>query len=258
MKQDPGFTTDIVFATDITASADCTVTAGAVTLGSPTNIGNTYTRVYSVERATAGDCTILKSSFTVTEDTVEANGGTGNVVISFILDADRDGVEDSIDVDADGDGLIELRTAAQLNTMRYSLDGSGLDANNSDSDSTTGGNDMGCGGGDYANGTVITTCNGYELMVDIDLAAAGYDNWDPIGKVPAFTAIFEGNDNIIDNLNMQLYSGANWGLFGSINGATIRNVHVRNVNITFSGDNTGVVVNRIVVPINVGGLIGAG
>ena len=83
-KQDAGVTTAVEFATDITASADCTVTAGAVTLGSPTSIGNTYTRTYEVERATAGDCTIPKSSFTVTEDAAVANGGTGHVVISFM------------------------------------------------------------------------------------------------------------------------------------------------------------------------------
>ena len=87
-KQDPGFTMDIVFATDITASADCTVTAGAVTLGSPANIGDTYTRVYSVARATAGDCSIAKSMFVVREDTPifsarTASGGGGNIVISF-------------------------------------------------------------------------------------------------------------------------------------------------------------------------------
>ena len=88
MKQDPGFTTDIEFATDITASADCTVTAGAVTLGSPANIGDTYTRTYSVARATAGDCSIAKSMFVVREDrphlsAATANGGGGNIVISF-------------------------------------------------------------------------------------------------------------------------------------------------------------------------------
>ena len=149
-------------------------------------------------------------------------------------DIDEDGTLNNIDVDDDGDGLIELRTAAQLDMVRYSLDGSGLDADNSDSDNTTGGNAMGCG-----NAVSITTCNGYELVADIDLAA-GYDNWDPIGRESsAFKTIFEGNDYKINNFKIQIDSARDgWGLFGHINSATIRNVHLRDVNITLSINNT--------------------
>ena len=92
--------------------------------------------------------------------------------ISFIVlkpNADGDSVFDDMDVDLDGDGLIEISTVAQLNMMRNNLAGTGLDADNSDGNLYAGGDDTGCGGGTYANGTVITTCNGYELMADIDL-----------------------------------------------------------------------------------------
>ena len=43
-------------------------------------------------------------------------------------DPDEDGILTVVDVDDDGDGLIEIRTAAELNNIRYVLDGSGYQA----------------------------------------------------------------------------------------------------------------------------------
>ena len=176
-KQDAGAIASVTFAATFTTDG-CTVTRmDPATAGSSgyASVGDTYTQVYSATRAGSGNCTIPKSSFTVTEDAAVADGGTGNIVISFMPDSDGDGVEDNLDVDEDGDGLIELRTAAQLDMVRNNLFGTGLDADNSDGDVNAGGNDMGCGGA-----VSITACNGYELVADIDLA--GYDNWDPIGR----------------------------------------------------------------------------
>ncbi|MCH9664888.1 MAG: hypothetical protein K0U41_03470 [Gammaproteobacteria bacterium] len=236
-KQDAGATTAVVFAATFTGD-DCTVTRmDPATAGGSgyTSVGNTYNQVYSTTRAGSGNCTIPKSSFTATEDGELGNGGTGDIFINFLPDSDGDGVEDNLDVDADGDGLIELHTAAQLDMVRNNLFGTGLDANNSDGDVNAGGNDMGCG-----NAVSITACNGYELVGDIDLAAAGYDNWDPTGSgTSPFSAIFEGNGFKIRNLKIQIdVVRDGWGFFGYIKDATIRNIHVRDVNITMSIDNT--------------------
>ncbi len=134
-------------------------------------------------------------------------------------DGDIDNVGDLCDVDVDGDGLIELSTAAQLNMMRNNLGGTGLDADNSDNDNATGGNSIGCG-----NGSSITTCNGYEQMADISLAS--FTNWDPIGSCSSnsgtfsstgFTGVFEGNGNTISDLTITtIGDDFCFGLFASI------------------------------------------
>ena len=75
------------------------------------------------------------------------------------------GAQTLIDYDTDDDRLIEVRTWAQLNAIRYDLNGNGdaTDANyiaafpNRD---TTPATRMGCPSG--------MACNGYELMVDLD------------------------------------------------------------------------------------------
>ncbi len=181
-------------------------------------------------------------------------------------DLDGDGVLNAVDVDEDGDGLIELRTAEQLNMMRYSLDGSGLDDGTSDNDNTTGGNSDGCGGGFHSNGTTITTCNGYEQMADIDLNDLGRDasgsNWEPVGTFITlegncqndagsqfFSGIFSGNDFTISNLLINITTNScGAGFFGAFfDNAQVRNTHIRGGNITAD---TGVTSN------NVGGLVG--
>ncbi len=179
-------------------------------------------------------------------------------------DIDGDGVLNAVDVDADGDGLIELRTAAELNMMRYNLAGSGLDADNSDNDNTTGGNSNGCGNGDSIN-----TCNGYEQMADINLNDLGRDaggsNWEPVGfcgdasptvssscLVNAFAGDFNGNGYIIGNLTINITSLRVHGIgfFGSVKDSTLRNVHIRGGNINLVRDG--------VEPFAAGGLVGYG
>ena len=95
------------------------------------------------------------------------------IIINNLNDQDDgDGVAAAEDVDDDGDGLIEIRTADELNNTRFVLDGSG-----------------------YRTGAVATKnmtgcpaagCSGYELTAPIDLASYGrdYDNgsgWEPVG-----------------------------------------------------------------------------
>ena len=177
-------------------------------------------------------------------------------------------------VDADGDGLIEITTAAQLNQMRYNLQGSSITPSQGSI-----GNANGCG-----NGKDITECNGYELGADISLA--DYDNWEPIGSCSTnactdestfFNASFDGNGYAIRDLTITnpagVYANAA-GLFGAISSnSVLRNIHIRSANITGANTNVGVLVGyvdgasitsssavngTVKGRMNVGGLVGSG
>ena len=146
--------------------------------------------------------------------------------------------------DTDSDGLIEVSSLAQLNAMRWDLNGDGaIDASASTSDTTAyntafprrdlrSGSRMGC----------PSACTGYELMNNLDFNTDGsYPNWTGIGvastgAATAFSAIFDGNDNTISNLSINSSTstatgGGFIGLFGDVSG-TIRDVGLLNVNIT--------------------------
>ena len=130
-------------------------------------------------------------------------------------DTDGDGIEDALDVDDDNDGLIELGTAIELNNIRFDLAGHSYDDEEDDAE----GNE-GLTTGAPTNPTEI--CNeetsedsgvylcGYELTADIDLDGNDQNseekgNINPISKYDAdnrFTAIFEGNEHTIRNLNI--------------------------------------------------------
>ncbi len=174
-------------------------------------------------------------------------------------DLDGDGLPNSNDVDADGDGLIEIYNVTAFNAVRNNLAGTGLDLDGSGSNST------GCGGGVNADGDSITACKGYELMADIDLNDLDLitsgdfqgSNWQPIGGCANssctgasqfFAVEFNGNGYDINNLHINTTATRRGiGLFGAIgSNARLSNVHLRNVNITAPNSN------------NVGGLVGYG
>ena len=162
----------------------------------------------------------------------------------------------TVDYDADADGLIEIATLAQLNAMRWDLDGDGTA---SSGDETT-----------YAaafpnprGGTVCPTtitgvaCTGYELSANLDFDTNGngrtwsasggaltgdsdeYDNsgmgWEPIGTDAArFAAVFRGNGRTIDNLFVNRPGLV--GLFGSTDTtARLESVGLRNARVAGSG-----------------------
>ena len=162
----------------------------------------------------------------------------------------------TMDYDADADGLIEIATLAQLNAMRWDLDGDGTA---SSGDETT-----------YAaafpnprGGTVCPTtitgvaCTGYELAADLDFDTNGngrtwsasggtltgdgdeYDNsgmgWEPIGTDAArFAAVFRGNGRTIDNLFVNRPGLV--GLFGSTDATSrLESVGLRNARVAGSG-----------------------
>ena len=149
-------------------------------------------------------------------------------------DDDNDGVNDEMDIDDDGDGLIELSTIDMLNNMRFNLNGSSYKANASAVGITTG----------CSNGNRITTCNGYELVRDLNFMnpshyASGVVNtdftmgngWEPIGSNSApFTGIFDGNLYTISNLLIDDSNRDYVGFFGYTT-SEIRNTQLDSVSV---------------------------
>ena len=155
------------------------------------------------------------------------------------------------DYDADNDGLIEVSNLAQLDAIRYDLDGDGASITSTyDTAFPDAPEGMGCpsDGG----------CRGYELAVDLDFDTnhngttesgdAYWNNgagWIPIGAdfFSPFSAIFDGGGHTISNLYIDLPDISRVGLFGAARGADIVNVGMVGVEVT--GDR------------EVGGLVGS-
>ena len=159
-------------------------------------------------------------------------------------DSDGDGFPNNdsagnrVDIDRDGDGLIEIYDLEGLNAMRYQLDGSGYRASADATKITEGCPASGCIGYELMRSLSFTDDNSYADIANkaawtVDDYEDDKDNgWKPIGARPPFTATFEGNHYTIANLmiNRQRTS-SNLGLFGRINESRIINVGVLNINI---------------------------
>ncbi len=146
------------------------------------------------------------------------------------VDCDDDGAPDSLDIDDDGDGLIEIGSSAELDEVRYQLDGSGVRRGTNDNLDTTG-----CGS------ELSATCLGYELVANISLSDHidsyyGTAGWQPLGQDnntdqlgcqgEPFSAIFDGNGREIEGLRISRPEQECVGLFGAISHSTIRNLHL--------------------------------
>ena len=154
-----------------------------------------------------------------------------------------------IDYDRDDDGLIDIRSLAQLDAVRYDLDGDGdgLPTHRVAYPNYERGaaGRMGCPAG---------ACTGYEVLADLDFdtngdgsvdASDAYESWTPIGDAGgAYTANFNGNGHTIANLTINLTGSfptgvtSNYtGLFGYIDGGpVIENVGLVDVSITDGRD----------------------
>ena len=149
--------------------------------------------------------------------------------------------------DHDGDGLMEIRSLAQLNAVRWDLDGDGVPADGNATDYETAFN-LPAGASGCPEGR---NCAGYELLnnLDFDTGTAGdrtddtYYNsgsgWEPIGKdTPAndsvrYNAVFDGNGHTIANLFINRGGTGDVGLFGSIGTAgVVRNLGVVDASVT--------------------------
>ncbi len=121
------------------------------------------------------------------------------------------------DYDSDNNGYIDIKTLAQLNAIRWDLDGDGTASDGNQSryadafpDATSG---MGCPG---------TGCIGYELATDLDFDTNtdyhnGGNGWIPIGDYDnPYFANFKGNGYTISNLFIKRSTTDGVGLFGTL------------------------------------------
>ena len=176
---------------------------------------------------------------------------------------DNDGAAGIIDIDKDGDGLIEICDLEGLNEIRYQLDGSSYKAS--------------------ADATIITQgcpsagCRGYELVKDLDFNAdASYrtisnkvtwiagigSGWLPIGSDSnRFSSVFEGNGYTIAHLYIKRTNDSDIGLFAVTDDtAQINNIKLSDVNVQ-GGNDTGSLVGRnsgSIISIDVTGTVNGG
>ena len=160
----------------------------------------------------------------------------------------------TVDYDLDDDGLIEVSNLAQLNAVRWDLDGNGRSSNDVafvPAYPNRGANDDGA----PTMGCPNHTCTGYELTADLDFdtnrngvtdSGDAYWNdgagWEPIR---VWTATFDGGYHTISNLFIDR-SGNEGGLFGRTEaGAEIRNVGLLDVDITMRGNAVGALVGSM-------------
>ncbi len=170
------------------------------------------------------------------------------------------------DYDKDNDGLIEVTTLAQLDAIRYDLNGDGLvdgatwEPYYAETAFSTGALEMGCPDG----------CVGYELSADLDFDTDGsgiadspdtYWNdgagWEPIGSEDApFIAVFNGDRRTLANLFINRPTEDGIGLFGEVQSAvTGRGViwYVGLINVDVTGrDAVGSLFGRTLYGVVIG------
>ena len=165
------------------------------------------------------------------------------------------------DYDTDNDGLIEIRTLAQLDAVRHDLDGNGVaQSSRYQTAYPSAMRGMGCPG----------TCAGYELAQDIDLDNEG---WIPIGSPDSeedwFQATLDGNGHSIGYLTIDWNDADYIGLFRVIGkSGAIRNLQVQEAEVTgqnlvgvIAGENRGVVADvsitgNVTGQTDIGGVVG--
>ncbi len=190
----------------------------------------------------------------------------------YVDDHDNDGLPDQLDTDdnndgiddadADSNGLIDIASWGQLDAIRYSLAGEGRRLEPLGSLDSSG-----CPA-HLVNGKLAPVCRGYELVKDLDFDTNGDGKfsdadqfwrdgygWRAIGDGPggqAFSAEFNGNGyalkNLVslrDNTSDESEDGDSNGLFGFIEGATIRNTVILGP------------LSRITGGLNTGALVGS-
>ena len=143
------------------------------------------------------------------------------------------------DYDQDDDGLIEVINLAQLNAIRWDLDGDGSSTKTGYADAfPTAASGMGC---------PVSVCTGYELTTDLDFDTGGSGlvdaaddhwndgaGWEPIGgSTNNFSATFHGNGNTISNLLINRGSSNEVGLFGDADSSSeVRHVSLVSTDVT--------------------------
>ena len=254
---------------------------------------------------------VFTDTQTITITVVADSDGDG-IPNSIDDDADNDGELDITDVDDDNDGLIEIHSLDMLHHIRYNLAGTNYKSTSGGSADTTGAPSAvttTC-----SDAGKSTNLCGYELSRNLDFdssssyavnstnfviagdststsfnannsvrTSATNVGWEPIGinsGSAAFTGVFDGNHFTITNLYISTQARFVVGLFGYIDGATIRNVGVTEIYIShayrgvfYAGGLVGGVQNTLIensytagtitgtasdlnLPVYIGGLVG--
>ena len=234
------------FSATTTVAAQTYTTGVAVSLTLPEAAGGTAPLTYTLTAPTSSGATLpaglafdgitrvlsgtttgwqaaIRYSYTVTD----ASRNTASLPVNITVQAD---------FDVDDDQLIEVHNLAQLNAIRWDMDGNGDVSNHTSTDQAAyrlafppGVAGMGCKAVDHDNSTTTPNqpvCLGYELINDLDFDTDGdgatytvtstgavigdsgdaYYNagqgWTPLADYwnSPFTAIFDGNGNTIANL----------------------------------------------------------
>ncbi len=172
------------------------------------------------------------------------NGNSSNIGIEpsnmseeFISpsDLDGDGIFDQLDLDIDGDGLIELRTAEEFDAIRDELtcversrfiNGSGIYTYCQIEGNTLSGSYLGCDLDESGN----STCKGYEIINDLDFSNIEYK---PIFH--RFVGSIDGNGYSMINITIDRtkfkYDANYVGIFASLD-AYYGSIYIRNLQIT--------------------------
>ena len=177
----------------------------------------------------------------------------GNGTATAAEFGDQDSVQER-DHDSDDDGFIEVNNLAQLNAIRWDLDGNGTASTGNEAAYAAAfphpDSGMGCSTSNPVG------CVGYELMANLDFDTNSDDSitsadeywngsagWAPIGGSSSapFAAKFEGNGKSISNLHISRQT-ADIGLFGYIAGddaGVVRKLALIDVSIATGGVNAG-------------------
>ena len=131
----------------------------------------------------------------------------------------------------DDASLINVASLAQLDAIRWDLDGDGTADNPTDSTDPDDANAQTRGAAYTATFPSVTCptdgCTGYELMNDLNFSGSKWasgDGWEPIGIYTSgssspyglpFEAIFEGDSHSISNLFINRPNEDGIGLFGN-------------------------------------------
>ena len=224
-----------------------------------TNNANFYRILRSENQGTAveivsGDAISFGSGFFLNwSDTTITEGATYSYTIQFCenelscRNVEIFSFVNSISVDRNGNGLIEIDSLEKLHNIRYNLLGTGYRTSPNSLLMT-----KGCPNG---------VCRGYELITDLNFDRDGDGNtwsvngdiytldegdatsyfhitsgWTPIGNANnPFQAVFKGNGYSINNLAV-VSSDNRLGLFGSLSlSANIRGINISNALIRQSG-----------------------
>ena len=237
----------------------------ALSFGASSSAPGVAAASMSGARATVTPVSVGTATVTVTA--VDQGGSNTAATQSFAVTVRAE----AVDYDADDDGLIEIRTLAQLDAVRHDrfgrgrADSSGRDAYALAFPAAVDG--MGCADG----------CDGYELRADLDFDADGDGRvgdgdaywrggagWEPIED---YGAVFDGNGHTLGNLFVDRDGGA--GLFLDLGfSAEVRRLGL--VRADVSGDSAGALAatsrgsvawcyatGRVTGETDVGGLLGS-